>query len=248
MESKILIILAYYKRPKIVLNALTSIKKLSYTNWQLNFIDDSGDDSFKQTLFDFGLDNSKINYIPIFDSDDTKRIQGGSRHGEFINKSIENSDSDIVVILCDDDAIVNGYFEYLNEYYQLNPEVNWAYSKVYFYDPSIEPYINGKHETELRYSHPGSTYTLNNYTDAIHPAGKLDISQITFRTKVFTQGNCWFPSPQTKNLDAAVFDQISKKYGYCYPTFIYGQYKGAFDDQLGNRVASNRDAFDIINE
>jgi len=248
MNLKFLIVLVYYKRPKIVLNALESIKNLSYENWQLDFIDDSGDDAFRETLFNFGLDNNKINYIPINDSTDTKIQQGGSRHGEFMNNSIKNSNSDIVVILCDDDAVVNGYFEYLNEYYQLNPEVNWAYSKVYFYDPTKESYINGKTEDQLTYQHPGSTYTLNQYNSPLIPMGKIDGSQITFRKKIFTEGNLWYPSPQTRNLDESIFKKIIQQYGYCYPTFTYGQYKGAFADQLGNRWSETQDEFEITNK
>ncbi len=34
------LIIAYYKRPKIVLNALESIIKSTYDNWHLTFIDD----------------------------------------------------------------------------------------------------------------------------------------------------------------------------------------------------------------
>jgi glycosyltransferase involved in cell wall biosynthesis len=248
MNLKFLIVLVYYKRPQIVLNALQSIKELSYDNWQLDFIDDSGDDAFKETLMNFGLDNSKVNYIASYDSEETKRSIGGSRHGHFMNESIKNSDSDIIVILCDDDAIVNRSFEYLNEYYQLNPEVNWAYSKVYFYDPTKESYLDGKTEDQLTYRHHGSTYTLNQYSDPLIPMGKIDGSQITFRSKVFKEGNLWYPSPQTRNLDASIFEQIIQKYGYCYPTFIYGQYKGAFADQLGNRWTDNHDEFNITNK
>lgn len=248
MNLKFLIVLVYYKRPNIVLNALESIKQLSYDNWQLDFIDDSGDDTFRNTLMNFGLDNKKINYFPVFDSEEQKKQQGGSRHGEFMNSSIKNSDSDIVVILCDDDAIVNGYLEYLNEYYQLNPEVNWAYSNVYFYDPTKESYLHGKLADQLTYKHPGSTYTLNQYTEPISPMGKVDGSQITFRSTVFKSGDIWYPSPQTRQLDAAIFEQIVQRYGYCYPTFTYGQYKGAFADQLGNRWTDTNNEFNITNE
>ena len=54
------LIIAYYKRPKIVLNALESIIKSTYDNWHLTFVDDSGDDSFKETFLNFGFDKSKI--------------------------------------------------------------------------------------------------------------------------------------------------------------------------------------------
>lgn len=237
-DLNFLIILAYYQRPQIVLNALESIKNLTYKNWNLDFIDDSGDTNFQSTLFEYGLDNSKVNYIPIGDSNEQKNLQGGSRHGQFINQSIQNSNSDIVIILCDDDALINGSFEYLNEYYQLNPEVNWAYSKVLFYDPSKEHY--SKATKECSYSHPGSSYEiLNTWNKPLNPYCKVDSSQVSFRTKVFKESHIKFPSPQTRNLDASVFKRVFNHYGYCYPTFTYGQYKAAFDDCMGNRFKSN---------
>jgi glycosyltransferase involved in cell wall biosynthesis len=243
-DLKFLIILAYYKRPKMVLNALESIKNLSYQNWNLEFIDDSGDDDFKSTLLNYGLDNSKINYVAICDSEEQKLVQGGSRHGEFMNNAIHNSDSDVVIILCDDDAIIDGYFEYLNEYYNLNPEVNWAYSKVMFFNPSLDHYSQSTLTTN--YTHQGSVYnTLNQYEEPIYPYCKVDGSQVSFRTKVFKEGNIFYPSPQTRNLDAAIFSKIYNQYGYCYPTFTYGQYKGVFEDQLGNRFKDNNNEYTI---
>jgi glycosyltransferase involved in cell wall biosynthesis len=234
MDLNILIVLVYYKRPKIVLNALESIKKLTYQNWNLEFIDDSGDDGFKSTLLNYGIDNSKINYVAVGDSEEQKIFQGGSRHGEFMNKAIHNSESDIIIILCDDDAICDGYFEYLNEYYQLNPEVNWAYSKVLFFDPTKVHYLQSSFTTD--YISKGFDFnTLNQYEDPIYPYCKVDGSQVSFKTKVFKEGNIFYPFPQTKNLDASIFLEIYNKYGYCYPTFTYGQYKGVFEGQLGSR-------------
>lgn len=240
------IVLVYYKRPQIVLNALDSIKQLQYTNWHLTFIDDSGDDSFKDTLLEYGLDNKKVTYVASLDSEEIKKGQGGSRHGYFMNEAIHNSDSDVVVILCDDDAIVDGYFEYLDEYYRINPEVNWAYCKLLFFNPTTQHYLEAS--TSCEYSHPGSTYTLNNYEQPLIPMGKLDGSQITFRTKVFKEGDISYPYPQTRGLDANIFSKIVEKYGLCYPTYIYGQYKGAFADQLGNRWTEKGDEFNINNK
>ena len=42
-ELKFLILLFYYNRPKMVLNALNSINKLSYKNFEIAFIDDGSD-------------------------------------------------------------------------------------------------------------------------------------------------------------------------------------------------------------
>lgn len=245
MNLKFLIVLVYYKRPQMVLNALHSIKSLNYDNWHLHFIDDSGDDSFKDTLMTYGLDLTKVTYTPIMDSETQKMQQGGSRHGHYMNEAIKKSDSDVTVILCDDDAIVYGYFEYMDEYYQLNPDVNWSYCKLYFFDPSKEFYTESKQETS--YDHPGSTYNLNHHTSPLNPAGCVDSSQITFRTNVFRNTNIAYPSPQTRGLDASIFTQIINDFGLCYPNFVYGQYKGAFADQLGNRWRDGLNEFEIRN-
>lgn len=226
------IILAYYKRPKIVLNALSSIKEMSYTNWHLTFLDDSGDASFKNTLLTYGLANEKITYVPISDSEEQKIAQGGSRHGLFMNQAILNSNSDIVVILCDDDAIVEGYFEYLDEYYRLNPEINWAYSKVMYYNPSVEGYLQAVDDLG-RVSGHGSVVDLNQHSTPINPDCRCDSAQVTFRRKCFVEKDLWYPYPQTKNLDSAMYNKMYAAWGYCYPTFTYGQYKGVFPDQLG---------------
>jgi len=244
MDLNFLIILAYYKRPKMVLNALESIKNLTYQNWSLEFIDDSGDNNFESTLLNYGLDNSKVNYVAINDSEEQKLIQGGSRHGEFMNKAIHSSDSDVVVILCDDDALTSNYLKFLDSYYQLNPKVNWAYSKVRFFNPSSQHYLESTKTTS--FTHQGTIYNnLNEWDGPINPYCKVDGSQVSFRTKVFKEGEIYYPSPQTRNLDAYIFDQIYSKYGKCYPTYFYGQHKGAFSDQLGNRFNTGKGEFYI---
>lgn len=234
-EIKICILLVYYKRPNIVLNALDSIKALKYNNWELNFIDDSGDDSFKETLFNYGLDNDKIKYRPIFDSDQTKLEQNGSRHGEYMNLSIKETDAEVIVVLCDDDALVDDYFTKINEFYHNNSEINWSFCNLFFFNPEVEHYTQGINRTSTDYRNHGSTYNLNIYKGPINPVCAIDGSQINFRRKVFIEKDLWYPSPQTKNLDAAIFTHIVNNYGLCYPMFTYGQVKGAFADQLGNR-------------
>lgn len=233
-NTKILIVLAYYKRPKMVLNALNSIKDTKYSNWQLDFIDDSGDESFGETLLDFGFDNSKVNYIPILDTEEIKTSIGGSRHGHFMNESIKNSDAEIVIILCDDDALHPDYLGNLNQYYEKNKTILWSYGYVKYYNPSIESYtesIDSYGSRELR----GSVDDLNRHTSALNPYCQCDASQVSFRRKCFVENDVWFPSPQTRNLDASIFRDMFRKIGWCYPNKFYTQCKGAFPDQLGNR-------------
>jgi glycosyltransferase involved in cell wall biosynthesis len=232
---KFIILLAYYKRPYMVLNALQSIKELNYDNYDLVFIDDSGDDSFKSTFYEYMPQNivSKSVYYAIMQDEMTKLKQKGSLHGHVINEYIKLSDAEVAIILCDDDALVPDYLTNLSKFYSENPDVNYAYSYVYYYDPANQNYKEGTKYP--RYQHHGSTYTLNIHSTPIDPFCTLDSSQVTWRTKCNKDDNIWYPSPQTRGLDAAIFKQLTAKYGLCHPTGFFGQFKGAFGDQMGNR-------------
>ena len=234
-NTKFLIILAYYKRPKMVLNALNSIKNLKYLNWQLDFIDDSGDDAFKEDLLNLGLDNSKVNYISTYDTDEMKKSIGGSRHGHFMNESIKKSDADVVVILCDDDAIIEDGLNKLDAFYTKNPEVRWAYSFVKYYNPIMESIEQASEDYE-RIRKYGSTVNLNVDHGPTSPANRCDSTQVTFRRENFTERNVWYPSPMTRALDYHIYTTMYAHYGPCYPTLEYVQYKGVFADQLGSRA------------
>jgi glycosyltransferase involved in cell wall biosynthesis len=230
--------LAYYKRPKIVLNALESIIKLDYprSKFDFIFIDDSGDSDFQDTLDKYMEQDPNISYgyWPINQDDDLKQKQGGSTHGYMMNHAISLfGEDDIAIVLCDDDALFPDYLTNLSKFYTDNPEVMYAYSYVKYFDPSTQHYSEASEHP--KYFHHGSTYTLNQPNVPIDPLCKVDASQVTWRTKCFTKDGVLFPYPQTRGLDAALFRQLTAKYGPCYPTFFFGQYKGAFPDQMGNR-------------
>lgn len=233
MNLKIAIALAYYKRPNIVLNALQSIKEIDYDNWHLFFIDDSGDDAFKDTLDKFGLSKEKYTYVPIFDSDDVKIKQGGSRHGEFINKVYHDGDFDIGITLCDDDAIFKDYLKTLNKFYTSNPKEVWAYCHVKFFNPEIESY---KDAQLVPWDKTLNTSDLNQFTTRIAPSCRVDGAQVSFRLSTLRQLGIKYPSPRNRDCDRAIFEQLQRYFGASCP-FVgcYGQYKGWFKNQLGYR-------------
>lgn len=221
-QLKFLIVLPYYRRPTIVRNALDSLKNQTYINWQLHFIDDSGDDSFKLELEKYNF-KSYI-YEPTYHSIEYKNSMGGSMHGLFINNAIKNSDADIVIILCDDDALTNNYLNDLNNYYNNHPLVNWSYSHVIPYNPKIDNPFNMTNKD----------FYLNKHMTPIHPFCQLDASQITYRRSAFLQTK-GYEYPRTKALDAHFSNLMVESFGLCVFNFLTGQYKGWFDDQLGNR-------------
>ena len=231
------ILLPYYKRPQIVLNTLNSIKNSSYDNWHLTFIDDSGDDSFHSTLVDFGFDSSKFSYIPIMMSDEDKIKLGGSIHGKYMNDVIEQSDADVIIPICDDDALVFDYMEKLNEYYNNNEEVMWSYCHLNFYDPYKESYEESKPESD----NPALNYPyLNSHINELNPYHCKDFSQVTFRRKALIDKNIKYQYPRSNDLDAGIFQDFFWSWGVCPFNGLRGQHKGWHLEQLGVRLRSNR--------
>jgi glycosyltransferase involved in cell wall biosynthesis len=229
----------------MVKNALRSINKSTYTNFTIAFIDDGsitpGKPIVEKTLSPDLL--SKVIFYNTNHSIADKIKQGGSIFGKLANEALQTTKCDIALMLCDDDALTPGYLEYLNEYFKLNSEVNHCYSKVLFYNPTKEDYTQSK-ET-INFNHSGTTYNLNHYDTPINPYCKVDSSQVAWRVKCNLENNIWFPYPQTRNLDASLYKQLYEKCGECYPTFTFGQCKGAFEDQLGNRYNSTNNEYQV---
>jgi glycosyltransferase involved in cell wall biosynthesis len=234
---KILILLVYYKRPNIVLNALDSIKQSTHNDWELCFIDDSGDEDFKETLFCFGLPNQKIKYIPILDSIEQKEKMGGVRIGEFMNKCILESDSDLGIMLCDDDALTKEYLKNLSNFFEKNEEINHTYSNVLFYHYDNQKYTDSQNEIpNLPFNNYISIHNLNSFTTPMSPEATFDASQVCWRLKCNKEGNVWFDEVRLMNHDEDFYRKLSNKYGPSYPTGFIGQCKGVSENQLGNRV------------
>jgi len=235
-NTKFLILLFYYNRPEIVKNALHSIASLEYDNYEVALINDSEDTK--------GVDITnyiegtacidKFKYYDINQSVKDKVNQGGSIFGKYANIAIQESDADCVVMLCDDDAIVSTYLTDLDKYYTSNPNIQWTYSKVLYYNPELEIYLQASDNVD-RVKHMGAIVDLNKHTTPINPDCACDTSQVSFRRSCFTDNNIWFPYPKTRNLDSAIYSQMYNTIGYCFPTNFYGQYKGVFSDQLGCR-------------
>lgn len=229
MELSVLIILIYYNRPNTVRNAYHSLCNMEYENWKLVVIDDGSTPPGKEVM----LQNmqgfvDRIKYYYISDTLETKMKQGGSRHGTYINQAIKDHETDLVVILCDDDAMYKQGLKHINGYYQCNPEQMYGYSHVVEYNPEKQWYadavLRDTWHNRLKVPTFGSCI--------------LDSSQVSFRRRCFTRGNIWFPTNMTAALDAEIFQQMGDKYGKaCYTNGIL-QYKGVFSDQMGNRRGS----------
>ena len=225
---KILVILVYYDRPNMVRFALDSVAEQSYRNYSLAIIDDGSAISAWDIVHEhyFGKFPSTVLYRTD-DSIEDKIAQGGSRHGEQINYAIMDSDADVAILLCDDDAIYPGYLEGLAKYYSDNPSVNYSFGHVQTFNP---------YEAE-DYNHivGNPIVFLNNHFYPINPYCQVDASQVSWRLDAYREAGIEFPSPQTSALDADVYRQMYSAWGPCEFNGLTTQYKGWFEDQMGNR-------------
>jgi glycosyltransferase involved in cell wall biosynthesis len=234
MNLKFIIILAYYNRPKIVRHALRSISNQIYRNFDVVMIDDgSSEESRADNMELISIlqaqllkDDISLKVQYINDTPYQKLAQGGSRHGEYMNKAILESSADIYVCLCDDDALLDDYLYNLNTWFNENLDKKYCYSHVRPFNPITEdPFIQKVEKCEW----------WTNHNEPLNPWHRVDSSQVVFRTSCFKEDGLRYPSPQTENLDAAIFSQAYAKYGLCHYTGFDGQYKGVFEGQMVNR-------------
>jgi glycosyltransferase involved in cell wall biosynthesis len=226
--NKFLIILAYYERPKIVLNSLKSILDISYPEFEVHFIDDGstnrGEPIVREVCSSI-IDKFTFHYID--NTIEQKKVQGGSIHGKYLNLAIEQSNADHVIILCDDDAIFPHFLTKLNVF--LNKEENldkkYFYHNMVLYNSLTEPYTVGAERKNL-------SYFTNQWKTPIHCSSRVDSSQVTYSREAFFNDSLSYPAPQTSGLDAAIYEQMFQKWGPCYYSSLISQVKSNNEDNL----------------
>lgn len=230
---KALVLLPYFERPQMVRGALESLLWDQGTDWNLYFIDDGsvamGERVVREVLKDH-LDRVEFDYIP--DTIEQKMKQGGSRHGAYMNERIARGTEDIVVCLCDDDALIEGYIPALLKWYEANPGAAWSYGKVSVYDPSKEAVPRGRRSPN---------FFSNKTKGPVNPSCIVDSSQVSFRRSEMEA----YKAPQTANLDASIFVAMFHRHGPCPPNEIPAQYKAIHKDALINKQFLGKKQFEI---
>jgi glycosyltransferase involved in cell wall biosynthesis len=228
-DNIILILMPYYNRPKDVLLALSSIKKQSYKNWRLAFVDDGSDEPGKDIVRSF-FEEKDLDKVTFYNTGDTKEIKQkrrldnlhkrgseninfGSFFVPYFNKAMESIDFDIALFLSDDDFLNNNYLNQLNNYYNMYPDIIYSFCNIILYEQ-----IN---ENETLYSTNSNRFT---WKEAIHPHYNLDGSQVSWRSKCFKDG-CRFSEEYLGYWDAEWYGTLQIKYGKCEYNKLIGQYK-----------------------
>lgn len=235
--NKIAILLLYFERPNMVRNALRSIVKTNehYKNWYLLAFDD-GSETPLGPIVDEELaciDDFREHTCVIRNAVTTEeKINTGGMLGFRLNQIMEVATNqlgvDAFVILCDDDELHPEYLKKLNEYFVARPDVLSCYSNVIFYDPLNETSDNIKTNQESC-----RLAKLNSYTGSINGCGKVDASQVAWRSCCYSMGSR-FPFPTPKDHDAGLFNSLAQNCGLMHYTGFISQYKGVHSKQLGN--------------
>ena len=224
----------YFERPNMVINAIRSFQKLKYEKYEIAIIDDG---SVKHPIRDI-LKQYDIKNVKIYETNDTieNKLKRGSIHGSFMNLSMKESDADIALMISDDDALVDGYLEDLNFFYNMNPKAIWSYCHVIAYDPMKEVPCQTLKFRDQKQWNTGATVKLN-WTTPINPFCKLDATQVSWK---INEGISSFPEKQTKNLDASFYQSMYEKFGNAVFNGCTGVFKGFHSDQLTNRTGLNQ--------
>lgn len=229
---KVLILLSYFERPILVLNALTSVLESHkhHQDWELVFGDDGSLKKGKPIAEKILVDH--LDRVRFVDSEMSleDKLEKGILLGKYANEEILRSDADLVVTLSDDDELVPTFLRDVSEFFDKHSDVMYAYSKVHLYNPL----------TQESCSVNNATGKYNSWIGPINPVNKIDASQVVFRADCFRKHDVRYPittndlaeKPWVKNLDGALFDQLYQKFGDCVPTNLIGQFKGIHDYQL----------------
>ena len=239
------VILLYTDRPILINNALRSIdsNRRNGGRFHISVIDDSTAKYgvIKHIMWKKYRELYKLSsFFEIKDTLEDKIKRGDSIFGKYATEAIRASESDFVIILCDDDALFPNYIKELSNYYQKNPSVLWSWCSVSIYDPSKHNWdIIKKTEKNVKNEFVHTDTFLNDKIGTINPCNRKDSSQVTFRVKNFNYFDISFLSQKTANLDAHLYNDINSKIGpTCHQNDIMGQFKGIYPDQLGNRQNS----------
>jgi glycosyltransferase involved in cell wall biosynthesis len=232
-DLKITILLPYYERFNLVKLALESIKRQNYSNWELFFCDDGSKNNGEEILDEFFPDCDNVWYSNTKTTIDEKRKLGGSIFGHYLNEFILNSDSDLCIFLCDDDALYPNYLSNLNQWYNKNNDMNYSYSHVQPFN-IIDNMKYDDIENNLTNKFP-LNYFLN-HTNSLFPVNMVDASQVSWKTHLFKEHNVRFNFPQTANLDSHLYKQFYDICGNCEFNGFKSQYKSVHPDQLSNKT------------
>jgi glycosyltransferase involved in cell wall biosynthesis len=236
-KLKICLIIPYFERPNMFMNAINSFLNITYDNWEIRIIDDGSIKAPVKDLFK-NIPEQIFKKIFFYNTNDTLENKSvrGSIHGQYMNMAIKDSVADIFVMMSDDDAVHEQYFENLNNFYSKNLHIKYSYSHVIPFDPFSEKpskELLEKQNNKIWFTNSNTVFL--NHVSPLNPYCRVDSTQVSWRSECNKVNNIWLPDTQTKNLDASFYSQMFSAFGLCVFNGFISVYKGIHRNQLGVR-------------
>ena len=241
-------LLLTYKNPVMLNRAVRSV----CAEWFLQSCQEhTPEDFFRLTIVDdceieataeFGAHVTLEGYggANIIQSNNTlkeKKNHTKSRMGKMLNEVVYSSDADLVMMLCDDDAIIPGASAKVVQWFKDHPEEQWAYGTDIGFDASAEGDFPGLplygENKPLVEGEPQQQETIPERTTA---ANVLGVQSVVWRRDAQVKHNIrWMDEshPKRNPIDHMVFHQMDRKFAKECPFIGFSiQYKGAHAGQV----------------
>ena len=201
-----------------------------HKDWELGFADDGSTIRGKPIVEEILKDHlDKVKFVESGLTIDQK-IKQGITLGKMANQKIAESSADVAIMLCDDDELHPEYLKNLSDFYEVNPNVMYAYSMIHLFNPLFQS----------SFGINNLNHNYNKWNQPINPVAKVDASQVSWRLDCCKKLGAWFADstkrdtdkPWIHDTDKGFFENLYEKCGDCYPTGFVGQYKGVHDYQL----------------
>jgi len=139
------VLIANFNNGRYLLEAIESVKKQTYTNWQIVIVDD------------YSIDNSKELYHSMENDSRIKIYYNDKNHGVGYTKKrcIDVAEGEICGFLDPDDALVPEALFKMVEVHRANPEVSLVHSRLYICDENLKVISASQTSKEVA---PGDPY------------------------------------------------------------------------------------------
>ena len=235
-------LLLTYKNPDMFRRAFNSVHhEACEANVRLTVIDDCEDEAWEESSVAaqpwLMCNDFAHSYIAPRDTMKAKKGHTQSRMGWGLNRAVKESNSDLLMMLCDDDILVPGVSRRILRWFETNESEQWAYGTSIPFDANGDfghglPVYKGKDwiDGEMVDHEPDHEWIR---TPA---ANVLGVQQVVWRRPSMVNANIkWLDHshPHRHPIDHQVFHQMDARFKQGCPYIGFPvQYKGCWDGQV----------------
>jgi len=241
-------LLMTYKNPRMLRRAVDSVlhELLLWSTYDLTVPHSLRltilDDCEVEAIEEFGVQamEQPLNNCGIIQSRNTMEEKAGhtkSRMGKILNQAVYSSNSDLVMMLCDDDAIIPGASLKVIEWFEAHPEEQWAFGTGIEFDASAEgDFPNLPVFGEMKPLVDGRPEQQETIPERTHAANILGVHSVVWRRDAQAAHNIYWVDeshPKRQPIDHMVFHQFDAAFKLECPFIGFPiQYKGAHAGQV----------------